>query len=247
MRLRTERLGWVPASGWVVVTADGKLVTGRDAEPQRESSAPRGALVEAFRSPFLLVKPSQGPGIAEAERFGRHWTSWLIPHDGDGNPLGKPRVKRDTQVTASDRERYNLVCFGRPGENQELSRVAKKLPFAITKDLIRIAGKTHRGAHVGLRAITRNPDHPARYLAVFIGPTGQRIKDMEAIGWYWPEYAVIDTRKELRRTNHDDWGPFDRRVEAGEINPDEIHPDHLPIRYLPDRWLDAGMSDSLWR
>ncbi len=161
--------------------------------------------------------------------------------------MGRPRFKRDVNVTAADRARYNLILFGRPAENRELKRIAGRLPFAIRGDGITIAGKTHRGGHLGLRVITRNPHNPLRTIVCCVGATPARIKDLEAIGWYWPEYVVFDPRRALRHTNHDDWPQWDRAVARGEINPATIDPDRQPLRYLPDGWIAAGFDDDLWR
>ena len=72
------------------------------------------------------------------------------------------------------------------------------------------------------------------------------MKDLEAIGWYLPEYVVFDPEQSLRRTNHDDWTEWDRAVAAGEPGTKTADPDCLPLQYLPDGWLAAGFSATLW-
>ncbi len=76
---------------------------------------------------------------------------------------------------------------------------------------------------------------------------GERTKQMETIGWYWPDWVVFEERVECRRTAHTEWGAYDEAAGRGEIDPAEIDRRAMPLQYLPDGWLGAGYFDASWR
>jgi pimeloyl-ACP methyl ester carboxylesterase len=142
----------------------------------------QGPIDDAFLQPFLLVKPTQMPWNAEAhkhamrmlERFDRLWAMNYRAH---------PRIKDDTDVTAADFAKYNVVLFGDPGSNRWIGKIAGRLPIKWTKESIAVGDKTFAaGDHVPVLAYP-NPLNPSKYIVLNSGVT---ISDQD----YNADYAM---------------------------------------------------------
>jgi hypothetical protein len=151
------------------------------------------------------------------------------------------------RLSSGDIERSNLVLFGRPRANAVLRRIIHRLPVEITRRGIRIGRRAVTGDDLGLRMIYPNPLNPDRYVVLMIGHLPTRVKDMEALPWLLPDYAVFDAGCTPGRTVHPYWESYDAAVEAGEIAPETFPEDDKPILHLPDCFLAAGLFDRYWQ
>lgn len=147
-----------------------------------KTHALQGPIDDAFLDPFLIVRPTQMPWNVEAhrhamrmfERFDRLWAMNYRAH---------PRIKNDTDVTADDLARYNVVLFGDPGSNLWIGKLARQLPLKWTKESVTVGDKTFSAAdHVPVLAYP-NPRNPSKYVVINSGVT---ISDQD----YNADYAM---------------------------------------------------------
>ena len=82
---------------------------------------------------------------------------------------------------------------------------------------------------------------------IAFGRLPQRVKDLEALPWLFPDYVIFDEDTPCARTAHPYWDRYDREVESGEIRPGKVPEDEKPPLYLPDCFLKAGSFDENWR
>jgi pimeloyl-ACP methyl ester carboxylesterase len=154
----------------------------------------QGPIDDAFLDPFLLVKPTQTPwnpaahqhGMRMLERFDRLWAMNYRAH---------PRIKDDTEVTAADFSKYNVVLFGDPGSNRWIAKMLARLPLKWTKETITIGDKTFpAGEHLPVLAYP-NPLNPSKYVVL---NTGVTISDQDYNGDYamprFGDIAVLKTK-----------------------------------------------------
>jgi hypothetical protein len=97
-----------------------------------------------------------------------------------------------------------------------------------------------------VRLIVPSPLAPGRYALVFFGDCRERTKQMETLGWYWPDWVVFDGSAEPRRTVHPDWAALDEADSRGETESCSCGERELPLQYLPDSWLGAGSFGPSW-
>jgi dienelactone hydrolase len=122
-----------PADGGnLFVKRDGHWVVGSAADRKDGSLHKRhglqGPIDDAFLSPFLVVLPtgkSSSPALAkwarfEAQHFSDRWQALM---------RGDLRVINDTEISAGDLEKYNLVLFGDPESNAVWKRLNEQLPI----------------------------------------------------------------------------------------------------------------------
>ena len=116
----------------------------------------QGPIDDAFTRPFLCVR---GTGTAwnsrigawadaELKRFAYEWNRYF---------RGDLPVKDDTQVTAEDLHRCNLVLFGDPGSNSLIQKALPRLPVRWTRSELRMAGQAYPAAECAPVLIQPNP------------------------------------------------------------------------------------------
>ena len=213
-----------------------------DLEPRLGTKRPglSGPISDAFRDPFVVVA---GEGAAEREAAGwvEAWNRWMVPEGAKGIALRTPG-----SITRAEMRSRHLVLFGTPEENPLVGRIASHVDMQLSRRRVRLYRKRWKGEALGVRLIHPNPLAPGRYALVFFGEMGERTKQMETIGWYWPDWVVFEEHTECRRTAHAEWGAYDEAVERGDIDPAGIDRRAMPLQYLPDGWLGAGYFDASW-
>ena len=144
----------------------------------------QGPIDDAFREPFLCVRPTGKPEdkVAGAfvretlEQFREEFAKWM---------RGEVRVKNDKDVTPDDIERYHLILFGDPSSNRLIKRVADKIM------------RFWPGGAIVPMLISPNPLNPERYVVLNSGHTfhEEEFKTSEAL--LYPrlgDFAIIDVR-----------------------------------------------------
>ncbi len=149
-------------------------------------------------------------------------------------------------VTHAEMSSRHLVLFGTPEENPLVSRIASRMDVQLSRRSVRLYRRRWKGEALGVRLIHPNPLAPERYALIFFGETGERTKQMETLGWYWPDWVIFNERAECRRTAHVEWGAYDEAAARGDTDPAGTDPRAMPLQYLPDGWLDAGYFDASW-
>ncbi|MCD6352449.1 MAG: prolyl oligopeptidase family serine peptidase [Armatimonadetes bacterium] len=125
-----------------------------------------GPVEEVFDTPFLLVQGTAGDQKADADLAGKVGL-WAAEWDAFAD--GRPRIRLDSEVTAADMEKYNLVLFGTPKTNSALARIAEALPVGIGDHEYRVGEKTFAGPQLGLVMCYPNPLAPHHYVAIYAG------------------------------------------------------------------------------
>lgn len=109
----------------------------------------QGPIDDAFATPFLCVRGTgqpQNPAVhawamANLNRFANEWPRHYRGH---------LPVKDDTEVTAEDLRRCNLILFGDPGSNRWIRDCLPKLPMDWTHDQIQIGNERYPAAEHSL-------------------------------------------------------------------------------------------------
>lgn len=130
----------------------------------------QGPVADAFTRGFLCVRPTGTPwheavnhhaaALLEALR-----ANWLKRHYGD------LPVKADTEITAEDRARFDLILFGDPGSNRLIAEaLATESPWALPLRWTKVAvgfGETKFAADTHMPAlIYPSPWRNDRYLVI---------------------------------------------------------------------------------
>ncbi len=131
-----------------------------------------GPIDDAFATSFLCVRgtgPAWHPALgawseASLKRFAYEWARYY---------RGDLPLKDDTELTAEDLRRSNLILFGDPGSNRWITKVLPSLPVQWTRDDLRIGKERYPAADHGLMLIFPNPLPGAegRYVVLNSGHT----------------------------------------------------------------------------
>ncbi len=117
-------------AGWAqAAAADDEAGAGAAAAGLRKRHGLQGPIDDAFMAPFLVVLPGKASRNARFQRWcafeSHHFLErWAALMRGDA------RVKADSEVSADDIKRYNLVLWGDAESNSVIARVASGLPLA---------------------------------------------------------------------------------------------------------------------
>ncbi len=214
-----------------------------DLEPRVGTKRPglSGPIPDAFREPFIVVT-GKGQAEREAAAWVDAWNGFLVAEGAKGI-----RARAPSDVTRAEMRSKHLVLFGTPDENALVRRAAERMDVDLSRRRARLYRRRWKADALGVRMIHPNPLAPGRYVVICYGDMGESRKQMETLGWYWPDWVVFDERAECRRTAHTDWRRLDAREARGEVDPAALAPADKPLQYLPDRWLDAGFFDASWR
>ncbi|QOV87407.1 prolyl oligopeptidase family serine peptidase [Humisphaera borealis] len=144
--------------------------------PYRKSPGLQGPIDDAFMSPFLFVAPTgkaASPVVAA-------WTAFEMQHQQDrwrALMRGDLRIKKDTDVTADDIAKYNLVLWGDAKSNKLIADLAGKLPVSYGDEKLTFAGKSYDVANTVPALIYPNPKNPAKYVVLNSGLTFREAHD----------------------------------------------------------------------
>lgn len=151
---------------------DGKWAAEDPTTPLPAQKVPglQGPIDDAFCGPFLCVEGTGTPwnqaiqrsAQAQLDRFRREWDKYL---------RGSLPVKKDTEVTDGDLERYHLVLFGDPGSNSLIARALPALPIKWTEKTLDVAGTEYDAATHMPVLIHPGRFGPNRYVVLNSGHT----------------------------------------------------------------------------
>lgn len=161
------KLTKIPATGAELVK-DGttwRAAKAGDDEALRKRPGLQGPIDDCFNSAFLVVEPTgTSPNAkfdrwskAEAAHFHERWSSAI---------RGDLRVKKDSEVTADDIAKYNLLLWGDATSNTLVAKVLPKLPIAWDAKAITVGAKTYDAGEHALALIHPNPLNPAKYVVL---------------------------------------------------------------------------------
>ncbi len=150
-----------------------------------------GPILDAFNKGFLLVYGTTGEPLEtrvnrkEAERFSAQWEDWQHT---------RCRIKKDTEVTQEDIQRFHLMLFGNPKTNSINERIKQDLPVRFKDASIIFSDKKFTGKSVGVSMIYPNPLNQQRYVLIQAGTTWQgMVKISKRIGAEF-DYIIFDNR-----------------------------------------------------
>jgi len=154
-----------------------------------------GPIDDAFMDSFVFVRPT---GTAFHERVGawavsemeRAIVEWRRVFRGDA------RVKNDSEITAEDIARSNLVLWGDPGSNQLLAKMLPDLPVKWTRDELGLGTQTVSASDHAAVLIFPNPLNRKRYVVLNSGftfrqgsTTSNSLQTPKL-----PDWAIVDLR-----------------------------------------------------
>lgn len=157
----------VPATGAELVKDGGtwKAAKAGDDEALRKRPGLQGPIDDCFNSAFLVVEPS---GTSPNAKFDR-WSKFEAAHFHErwsSAIRGTLRVKKDSEVTADDIAKYNLLLWGDAASNTLVAKVLPKLPIAWDAKAITVGAKTYDAAEHALALIHPNPLNPGKYVVL---------------------------------------------------------------------------------
>jgi acetyl esterase/lipase len=155
----------------------------------------QGPIDDVLMAPFLVVTPSgksKQPLVQEwvefeLDHFARRWRALY---------RGELRTKKDSEVTAADIRRYNLILFGDFSSNALIRRVLPNLPLRWDATTIAIGGRSLDAAHHVPILIHPNPLERDRYVVLNSGPTHREAHDHtnSLQNPKLPDWALVDVR-----------------------------------------------------
>jgi pimeloyl-ACP methyl ester carboxylesterase len=152
----------------------------------------QGPIDDAFMSSFLFVLPSGTPAGPAGERIraeqDRAIREWRRQFRGDA------RVKKDSEVTADDIARHNLVLWGDAASNSLIARVLGGLPIQWTPAGLTVKGQRFDAATHYPSVIYPNPLNGNRYVVLNSGVTFREFDNLNNARQIakLPDWAVID-------------------------------------------------------
>jgi len=197
-------------------------------KPKELVKSPRreGRLTYFFGTPFAIVvgTTSKDPALragyaAKAEAMADIWERWQHV---------RPRVFRDVDLTADNRQRFSLLLLGGPADNSVSALLADRIPLSADSKSVTVDGRRFAATDAVGQAIYPNPLNPFTYV-LLVAPTsaaGLRYWNPQQ---YWHALNGFPL-------NFWDWAIVDGRhvMQSSGL--------------LPDRgWVAAGVFDMHWK
>jgi pimeloyl-ACP methyl ester carboxylesterase len=136
----------------------------------------QGPIDDIFMTPFLVVTPS-APCASEPVQ---KWVDFELRHFHDrwrATFRGELRMKKDTDVTAADIAKYNLVLWGDRSSNGVIAKVIGRIPMKTRPADPKTISVTGKPVNSMLVTIYPNPLNPSRYIVLNSGPTFREAND----------------------------------------------------------------------
>jgi len=199
---------------------------GADARPTGKRPGLQGPIDDAFTSRFLCVRGTGKPWSAAVQawsdatlrRFAYEWSRYFA---------GDLPVKNDTEVTAEDCRRCNLILFGDPGSNIWIRKALPALPLKWSKTALqigamRLTSADHSPACIAPSPFT-GPGDAGRYVLINSGHT-----------FHESELAKFNY---LLFPRLGDWAVF-------AVDPDQPA---APADPLHETLVESGLCDEQWK
>ncbi|MGL4461791.1 MAG: hypothetical protein ACRC1K_06520, partial [Planctomycetia bacterium] len=159
----------------------------------------QGPMDDVFYDSFLVVEPTgrssneklQRWAEYETARFRDRWTSLF---------RGRPRWKKDREVTPEDLDNHHVVTWGDAESNLLLAKAAEAAPFQVTQGSYAVGVKSYSAADHAVAYIMPSPlqkGPPTRYLSVNAGLTFREAHDKTNSQQIpkLPDWAILDLRQ----------------------------------------------------
>ena len=154
----------------------------------------QGPMDDAFMSPFLVVTP-ESEGTGAVDEFIRFELNHLLERWA-GLFRGDPRVKKASELTAEDKESFNLILFGTPASNSAVAEFFQTpaLPFAWDgAGQLSVAGEDYGGS-TAPQLVFPSPFGSGKYVLLNSGTTFREGHDTtnSMQNAKLPDYVVVD-------------------------------------------------------
>jgi len=196
--------------GWRIMTEEDSSL--------RKRPGLQGPIDDAFCDRFLFVVPSRPAVHGVVQR----WIDRELEYAQDRwrrLMRGNVRVVTDLELTAADIATNHLICFGDFSSNRFLASIADQLPFAWTRDELRVGEQVFDPSTHAAVFCFPNPLSPQRYVVANSGMT-------------FREFSNVSNSRQIAMLP--DWAVFDvsDRVEDG---------------ILAGKLVADGFFDEQWR
>ncbi len=150
--------GLLPFNGELTINED--TFVGLGTSDQLE-----GPISEVFSTPFVIVLGTNGNTEqinANKEAFSNFLAVWRERF------FTNPRVKNDSELSAEDIGRFNLIFFGGPETNLIAKKIITKLPISYSKNLIIFYNYNYQLTDTyGIQMVYQNPLNPKKYVVLY--------------------------------------------------------------------------------
>jgi predicted esterase len=138
--------------------------------PLKKRHGLQGPIDDAFMDSFIFILPT---GLSSNTTL----SDWVDSEAADAQLQwwrqfrGKPKVKRDVDLTIEEILNNHLILWGDPKSNSIISRIQNSLPIEWMDDEFKVKGKSYNsGSNIPV-IIYPNPLNPGRYVVVNSGFT----------------------------------------------------------------------------
>ncbi len=133
--------------------------------PGNKSPERCGPIANCYRNAFLLVYGTLKTDATDQKNAQRFRDEWQRFADG------VPPVKADNEVTAHDRQQYNLILFGNRDSNSVIKEIADNLPVELTPQGYRLGTRSvsYSQGHLGLQLCYPSPFNTQRMVVIQSG------------------------------------------------------------------------------
>jgi len=177
----------------LLTKADGKWSVGRKEKTGlRKVPGLQGPIDDAFTTPFLYVMPDKtgsNPAVnqwVESESAYQK-ARWKYLMRGD------LRIKKASEVTEEDSQKYNLILWGDASSNSLIAKILPKLPIQWTSETITVGAQNFPATGHALSMIYPNSEHPGKYVVFNSGLTFRENDKSNALqNPRLPDWAVVD-------------------------------------------------------
>jgi pimeloyl-ACP methyl ester carboxylesterase len=129
----------------------------------RKTPSVEGPIADAFASPFILVVSTQGTS-AETNR---NWNDAVaVQQAWQKDFFVACRMKRDVEITSTERKNLNLIVFGAPQSNSLLKDRRFESPIQVNGDRACVGEKCYSGSDYSLEYIYPSPFATNRYVVI---------------------------------------------------------------------------------
>jgi hypothetical protein len=141
--------------------------------------------VDDFHSTLIVYGTSRQ--IEANHTIARRWQR----HLADAYAEILPPVVKDSELSAEDLARHDLMLLGHPSDNGLVDRIAGQLPVHFERNLFHWQEQTYAAPDDGLVLVLPNPFNPQRVLYLIVGNSALQLYRMtDHYNWGLQSWAV---------------------------------------------------------
>lgn len=159
-------------------------------------AALNGPIVDAYQQPFLYVYGTISPNPFENDVIRRTAVGVV-----DKWKLLRNRIvpiKKDTEVTPEDIQRYHLIIYGNERSNKILREIGPQLPIRITEEAIIVGDRKYTHYEHGAIFIAPNPLNPNRYVLIYGALNHHGFPNINAVRASDTDFVIFSSENKMQ-------------------------------------------------